>query len=77
METTKMRDKKRTYDIEVGQAEAPRVRPAKPASKNGDNVSAFGLAKSRYSASASEEQKQETQFSRELILRLIDWIKQI
>jgi hypothetical protein len=70
-----MREKKRTYEVEVGRAEAPRVRPAKPGSKKGDSVSAFGLANSRNSA--ADEQKQETQFSRELILRLIDWIKQI
>ena len=72
-----MRDQKRTFEIEVGRAEAPRVRPGKPGSKKGDSVSAFGEAKSGNSAAAAEEQKQETQFSRELILRLIDWIKQI
>ena len=71
-----MRDKKRTFEVGVGRAEAPRVRPAKPGSMKRDNVSASGEAKSRNSA-AAEEQKQETQFSRELILRLIDWIKQI
>jgi hypothetical protein len=60
-----MQDKKRTFEVEVVRAEAPRVRPAKSGSKKGDQ------------AGASEEQKQETQFSRELILRLIDWIKQI
>jgi hypothetical protein len=59
-----MRDKKRTFEVEVGRAEAPRARPAKPGPKND-------------TPAAAEEQKQEIQFSRELILRLIDWIKQI
>jgi hypothetical protein len=60
-----MRDQKRTFEMEVVRTEAPLVQPSKPGSKNGERLMASG------------EQKQNAQFSRDLILRLIDWIKQI
>jgi hypothetical protein len=60
-----MRDKKRTFEVEVVRTEIPLVRPAKPGSKKGEGSMVSG------------EQKQDSQFSRDLILRLIEWIKQI
>ena len=60
-----MRDKKRTFEVEVVRSEMPLIRSGKLGSKKGEH------------SLTSDQQKQDAQFSRELILRLIEWIKQI
>ena len=60
-----MPDKKRTFGMEVQPLERRSTRPNRPLGK-----------KSRPAAEMTIS-KPENEFSREMILRLIDWIKQV